>query len=256
MSTLRRILTVRIFGRDSLRCFQCSKHHGELHVVTRPHGAWQPALGGTTNSSISCGDYNTALGTLSSIQLTLSGAILSTSSMTLNNNDNAAHTGNATSVSSFSLDPATTLSGFSFATVAGPDNVTGATNYLFDVNAPTGTQSLRANPELTRNLRHGNAACSKTVGVSGSNNESATNTTNLSPYEGVGTFAITADTITAFSCNILGGNGGCQQATNDSFTAQVVYTYSTPSTTPEPATMFLMGSALVGVGVLRKTSNT
>jgi PEP-CTERM motif len=250
MKTFRRFLTV-----GSLAVVACAVSSAASITVNCTLASGNTEFGngtlGTTNSTITCGDFNTALGTLASIQLTLDGAVVSTSTMTLTNNDSAAHTGNATTVSSFSLDPATTLSGFSFATIAGPDNVTGATNYLFDVNGPTGTQSLGGNPNSPA-VCGGNVLCSKTVGVSGSSNESATDTTNFVPYEGLGNFAITADTRTAFSCNILGGNAGCQQSTNDSFTAQVVYTYNPPSTTPEPATMFLMGSALVGVGVLRK----
>ncbi len=47
-----------------------------------------------------------------------------------------------------------------------------------------------------------------------------------------------------------GGNTNDTQNTFANITGDVVYTYN--SNAPEPATLFLMGSALVGVGVLRK----
>jgi len=36
--------------------------------------------------------------------------------------------------------------------------------------------------------------------------------------------------------------------------AEVTYEYTVPSGTPEPGTMVLLGSALVGLGVIRKRS--
>jgi hypothetical protein len=250
MKTFRRILTV-----GSLAAVACAISSAATLTVNCTVASGSTELGtganNTTNSTISCGDFNTALGTLNNITLTLDGAVLSTSTMTLNNNDNAGHNGNATTVSSFSLDSSTPLAGFTFATIPGPDNVTNATNYLFDVNAATGVQALGADPNFP-GFCNGNAACSKTVGVQGTSNESATNTTNFAPYEGVSSFNIVADTLTALSCNVSGGYGGCQQSTQDSFTATVVYNYNAPGGVPEPATLFLMGSALVGIGLFRK----
>jgi len=77
-------------------------------------------------------------------------------------------------------------------------------------------------------------------------------TPHIASYIGTGTFSIGGSTksITTFS----GGGNNISFGINDSatFQAEVDYTYFIPSGTPEPATILLMGGALVGVGLLRK----
>jgi hypothetical protein len=211
---------------------------------------------GTTNGTITCADFNTSLGTLQSIGITLTGAVIGPSSVSAFNNDNQPHSGTINTNSNFILDASTPLTGFGITNnvLDGVDLISG----MFNVNAFT-TQTVGANPNYvtspTASPCGSSAACN--VGpilVSGSSSVSGTNTTNFAPYQtnGVGSFSILADSDTKLVCGIGGGQAGCSNVTFDSFTAQVVYTYNAPSTTPEPATLFLMGSALVGVGVLRK----
>jgi hypothetical protein len=68
-------------------------------------------------------------------------------------------------------------------------------------------------------------------------------------YAGPGTFTLSYDTTTGETFIGGGGNVKATQVTSSNATFQVIYNYTTPTTgTPEPATMTLLGSALLGVG--------
>jgi hypothetical protein len=75
---------------------------------------------------------------------------------------------------------------------------------------------------------------------------------DLANYVGAGTFALSGATknLTTFSGG--GGNINLGIATNATFNAEIDYTYTFPSGTPEPTTMALMGGALLGLGFLGK----
>ncbi len=74
-------------------------------------------------------------------------------------------------------------------------------------------------------------------------------TSHWSGYEGSGTFNIDGKTQAFSSFTGGGGNITFFQTTNATLTAAVTYTYET-DTIPEPATMALLGSALVGIGLM------
>jgi len=75
---------------------------------------------------------------------------------------------------------------------------------------------------------------------------------DLANYVGPGTFTLTGATKTLTSFSGGGGNIGFNINTAATFEAEIDYTYTVPSGTPEPTTMALMGGALLGLGLLGK----
>ena len=59
-------------------------------------------------------------------------------------------------------------------------------------------------------------------------------------------------TVTSTTNSGGGGNLNANILTNTAGTYEVVYDYVIPSGVPEPATMALMGGALIGLGMLGK----
>jgi hypothetical protein len=73
---------------------------------------------------------------------------------------------------------------------------------------------------------------------------------DLLNYTGAGTFTLGGNTKTFESFSGGGGNIGANIDTTAEFSAEIDYTYTVPSGTPEPATMALVGGGLLGLGFL------
>ena len=72
-------------------------------------------------------------------------------------------------------------------------------------------------------------------------------------YLGPGTFTLSYDTTTGETFIGGGGNEKASQTTVSSATYTVIYNYTVPTTgSPEPGTMALFGSALIGVGFIAR----
>ncbi len=69
---------------------------------------------------------------------------------------------------------------------------------------------------------------------------------------GLSTFTLGGATKTLTTFSGGGGNISLNVNTQATFQAEIDYTYSIPSGTPEPTTMALMGGALLGLGLLGK----
>jgi hypothetical protein len=223
----------RILSASALVAMTCGlASASSINGTCTTAGPGPTELGSATPGLVSCTDFNTSLGTLTSIVLTITGDIVAPSSITLTNNDPTSHTGLASTDVTYSL--AAPLTGFTFTN--------NAFGNLLDVLGSTGSQTLGSNASVK-------------VNVTGTASTSSTNSTvgTFGGYEGAGSFTFTADTITSLVSTFGGGNVTIAQVTDADAKATVVYNYNAVTTgTPEPSTMLLFGSALVGLGLLRK----
>jgi hypothetical protein len=156
------------------------------------------------------------------------------SSLSITNNAGATNTGYAYTTSEF------TVTGVPVG-VTLPSNGLGTFAVLAGTCAP-----------LTSSCVSLNSGQSTTVGVSGNANTGALSvlSADLTNYES--SFSFLTTTSTSVTASFSGGNVTVTQATTDDLNAQEVITYTVPGGAPEPTTMVLFGSALLGLGCIRK----
>jgi hypothetical protein len=175
-------------------------------------------------TSVTCSQFN--LTGLQSISLTINGLIAGT--ITITNNDDTDENVTATVDSSWSLS--SPLSGFSFPTP------------VFDLSFGTGAVVV---PALTAEV----FPSSGTFSSNNSNTEVDSDNTTFTPYIGSGSFTIPVVSDTSLSLKEGVGCSPCSISSSTSSqlteTVGVVYTYSSPTSAPEPGTLTFLGTGLL-----------
>jgi hypothetical protein len=174
-------------------------------------------------------------------------------------------TNTASGVETFTFIASSNVTSLSSNSANNADKFTGETLNLFSQGMTLGGASTPGCPHATPS-----AACSSVsfgplsttniaqitpTGTGGLGLDGVTKTItsgDLANYVGAGAFTLGGQTksLTTFSGG--GGNINPVQSTTAEFEAEIDYTYTVPSGTPEPVTMALVGGGLLGLGFLGK----
>lgn len=176
-----------------------------------------------TNYTITLPDFNIGGVTLTSVEFDVDGYLEGTIDLT--NDASTTQTAKGTTQSDMTVDNS-------------------AMTYLNDENVSfnTGTQSIAPGATYDSPVLSSPETLLYTT----------TTSSGLSAYEGAGTTKFYVSTSTGILINGGGGQIASSQVTDAGITADVIYDYTVPTGIPEPISMGLLGSGLIGLALLRR----
>lgn len=169
--------------------------------------------------------FNPALGTLTKVQLAVTGDV--STELTITNNASTSSHGSAKTEVIIAVQDI--LGSF----LVGPDILTPQTGYAYNLSA-------------------GESVTSGALTKSKTDSQDITSSEVLSEFTGLGNISLNASTFTQTLLANTGGNTAADQVTTADITGLITYTFTPTASIPEPASVGFVGLGVVGLLARRR----